>query len=91
MRRSADSPLLLLRRLRLGLDHLFLLKFFQLRRDHDLAIALIGIVVEILLVLILRLVKFLERHDFCDDGIAEILLRLQLGFLREQLLLFVPI
>ena len=64
--------------LRRFLNHFSLLQLFQLGRDDDPAIALAGIVVVVFLVIILGLVESLERHDLCDDGMMEIILRLQL-------------
>ena len=61
----------LLAGLRVGLDDLFLLQLFQLGRDDHLAVAGVGIVLVVLLVVVLGLVEFLERHDFRDDGVFE--------------------
>jgi hypothetical protein len=74
-----------------GLNHLFLLQLVQLGGDDHLAVGRARMVVKILLVIILRLVKFCERHDLSDDQVLEVLLRFGLGFLGHQLLHFVAI
>ena len=55
-----------------------LLHLFHLGTNDHLAVALIGIVAEIVLMIRLRRPEFLQRHNLCDDGLAQFLLRLRL-------------
>ena len=79
--RAADAR----RRERGGLELLLepieirLSEFRNLRRDHDLAIRLVGILREIILVIRLSRVVRRERRDLRDDGIVPDLGRRQLG------------
>ena len=60
--------------LRRFLNHFFLFQFLQFRRDDDLAIRRVGIVIEVLLVIILGLVKRFQQHNLRHNWMLEIFL-----------------
>ena len=71
MSSSFDTTLRLVRR-RLQ----FLLELLYLRANDGPAVRLVGIGAVVILVIILSRVKLLQRHNFGDDRLAEMLLRL---------------
>ncbi len=73
-------------RLRRGFDDILLFQFFQFRRNDDLAITGVGIIVVIFLVIIFGLIKFFERRDLflldadvvSGGGSLDLILRVQI-------------
>ena len=69
-----------------------LAKLFDLRPDHELAVALVSVLVEVILVVVLGLVENRERNDLGNDRAAKSPRGIELFFVALcQTLLFVAV
>ena len=68
-----------------------LFELLDFRRDYSLAISLLRMRPEIVLVVSISRIKFLQRNDLRHDGPGELLLRFGFRFFSRRFLSFVAV